>query len=387
MDKIDWDSLGSDEEALEYLRALPRYGNSKIKSAFRRAVFFLSLIYCRLFGIDKPLFVVLVTNNNCNLNCKYCYGNYGERGRQNNYSTRELLKIIDELKDLGTQLLTVHGGESLLRADIGEVVNYVKHKGFYIGFNTNGYLVPQRMAEIKCVDTICLSLDGTEESNDKYRGKGCYKKVMSAIDVIQANHVPCVISATLTSGNMGDMEFLAELGRQKGIKIQYSILYNSETMKDRCVEAVMRDEDIRRTVGKILELRGKGYPIYYSKNVLHATIDWPFSLDEKRYVTASDAVPDKKHTVVDCYHGSLKFQIDADGRVITCWAHDKKDAPNVKELGVAEAIRRCRAEDDCLYCSFLANNEHNALMSLSPANIWNIMRIQIADALKIKKTL
>ncbi|MCP4991827.1 MAG: radical SAM protein, partial [Colwellia sp.] len=233
MKNIDWDVFESDAEILKYLKGLPVYKNSSIKSAFWRALFFLSVIYCRLFKLDKPLFIVLVTNNKCNLNCTYCYGNYGERSNDNDYSTRELLKLIDKLKELGTRLITMHGGESLLRSDIGEIINYVKHKGFYIGFNTNGYLVSKKIDQLRCVDTICLSMDGTEKSNDKNRGKGCYTKVMEAIDVIKKNNIPCVISATLTRDNMQDMEFLAKLGLSKDIMIQYSILYNSPGLKDR----------------------------------------------------------------------------------------------------------------------------------------------------------
>ncbi len=387
MKNIDWDVFESDAEILKYLKGLPVYKNSSIKSAFWRALFFLSVIYCRLFKLDKPLFIVLVTNNKCNLNCTYCYGNYGERSNDNDYSTRELLKLIDKLKELGTRLITMHGGESLLRSDIGEIINYVKHKGFYIGFNTNGYLVSKKIDQLRCVDTICLSMDGTEKSNDKNRGKGCYTKVMEAIDVIKKNNIPCVISATLTRDNMQDMEFLAKLGLSKDIMIQYSILYNSPGLKDRSSDLVMNDKEIRDTVSKILNLRNKGYPIYYSDNVLNATINWPVSHDEKEYFTEKERAREKySHTrFVDCYHGKLKYQIDADGRVVTCWAMDHKEAPNIKDLGVAGAIKICHDDNECMHCVFLANNEHNALMHLSPRNILNTFRIQILHAFRVKK--
>jgi MoaA/NifB/PqqE/SkfB family radical SAM enzyme len=326
-----------------------------------------------------------VTNNTCNLNCRYCYGGYGNRKGYRDYSTKELLKIIDELKELGTQLITLHGGESLLRKDIGELINYAKHKGFYISFNTNGYLVSAKISEIKCVDTVVLSLDGLEESNDKNRGKGCYEKVMEAIDIVKQNHLPLVISATLTRDNMHDMRALAELGHLKNIRIQYSILYNHEVLKDRCAEIVMSDAEIRQTVQEIWNLKKQGYPIYYSENVLEVTIHWPFSY-EKRYITQDDAYSLKKAIFLPCYHGRLKYQIDADGRVVTCWAHDIVNAPNIREFGVGGAIKRCRDANTCKYCAFLANNEHNALMHLSPKSIWNILCIHLADVLKIKSS-
>lgn len=383
MKKINWHNFKSDDEIINYLKSLPRYKNTAVKSAFSRANFFLKLLYCRLFKIDKPLFIVLVTNNKCNLRCRYCYGNYGERTGYNDYSTRELLKIIDELKGLGTQLLTLHGGESLLRKDMGEIINYAKHKGFYISFNTNGYMVPHRMHELKCVDTMVISLDGLEESNDKNRGAGCFKKVMEAIDLVMKTNIPLVISATLTRDNMHDMEVLAELARNKKFMIQYSILYNHELMKDKCADIVMSDKEIRETVWKIRDLKKRGYPIYYSENVLKLSINWPFSYN-KRYLTQEDEKCLSNLRLAPCYHGRLKYQIDADGRVVTCWAHDIADAPNVKEMGVPGAIKKCHDDNRCRYCTFLANNEHNALMHLSPRNIWDILCIHFADVLKIR---
>ena len=67
--------------------------------------------------VGRPLFVVLVTNNKCDFNCDYCYGDYGNRKGMPDYTTVKLLEIIDELKEMGTRILTLHGGESLLRKD------------------------------------------------------------------------------------------------------------------------------------------------------------------------------------------------------------------------------------------------------------------------------
>lgn len=382
MKKANLDTFKDEAELLAYLKKLPRYRNTRLKSAYRRFVFFLSLIYCRVFGLDKPIFVVLVTNNSCNLKCVYCYGDYGVKGKDKDYSTRELLKIIDDLKSFGTKLLTMHGGESLLRKDIGDVINYAKLRGFYISFNTNGYLLPKRVGEIKSVDTVCISLDGREESNDKNRGAGSFRKVMEAMDATLENGIPLVLSATLTKDNMADMEYLAELAKEKNCRLQYSILYNADNINDN--KLVMSDSEVRETVNKILELKRKGYPIYYTESVLNAAINWPISFHVKSFME-KDHELNSAAGLIPCYHGKLKYQIDADGRVVTCWANNAPGAPNIKEFGVGGAIRRCNVENKCRHCAFLANNEHNALMHLSFRNIWSILLIHAADSLKINR--
>jgi MoaA/NifB/PqqE/SkfB family radical SAM enzyme len=208
---------------------------------------------------------------------------------------------------------------------------------------------------------------------------------MEAIDSVKKNNLPIVVSATLTKDNMKDMELLAQLAKEKGFRIQYSILYNSGSLKEECSDIVMSDKEIRETNQKILELKKRRFPIYYSYNVLKLAIQWPVPYD-KRYFTENEKLPEKIR-LQPCYHGKLKYQIDADGRVVTCWAHDYANAPNIKELGVSEAIKKCHDDDKCNYCAFLANNEHNAVMHLSPRNIWNILCIHVLDSLKIKHSI
>jgi MoaA/NifB/PqqE/SkfB family radical SAM enzyme len=342
---------------------------------------FSSLLYCRLFGVDKPIFVVLVTNNHCDLKCTYCYGDYGNRRGYKDYTTVELLRMIDELWGLGTRLLTIHGGEAMLRKDIGEIVNYCKLRGFYVSFNTNGFQVPQRIDEIRSVDALVVSLDGREQNHDIHRGAGSFATALRAIECGVENGIPTIISSTLTREVMHDMEYVAELAAARRVRVQYSILYNPEAA--RVSDMRMSESETRATAQTILDLKRQGYPVYYSDNVLLTTIHWPAAHDKK--FAKSDEEFSRKFRLVPCYHGRLKYQIDADGRVVECWATDYPDAPNIKQMGIAPALRRCRDNKKCYHCTLMANNEHNALMHMSPRNLWNIFRIQVADSLKLRR--
>jgi MoaA/NifB/PqqE/SkfB family radical SAM enzyme len=367
------------------LEQLPRYRNTAIKSLWSRVRFFLHVLACRVSGARKPLFVVLVTNNTCNLSCTYCYGQYGERRQYRDYTTEELVGIIDALWALGTRNVTIHGGESLLRRDIGQILNYLKWKGFYVSLNTNGTLVPRKIDDIRCVDTVCISLDGAEESHDRNRGKGSYRDAMAAIEIIRKHAIPLVIHATLTKQNVKDMDFLAQKSVELGFRLQYSILYKSGRMDD---SDVLSDREIRDVMGKIGDLKRQGYPVYYSAQVLTAVQQWPLALEDKPFASSGDVRQggslDWKGQI-PCYHGRLKFQIDADGRVVTCWGHDDEDAPNIKNIGVENAIKQCADRKDCQYCTFLANNEHNLMFDLDLKALADLVVLQLSDSLKIKK--
>lgn len=367
-------------DAITFLKTIPAYKNSAFRSLCKRAQFFANILFCRVLRINRPLWVILVTNNGCNLSCSYCYGCYGESRKVQDYSTQELIDIIDELWLLGTRNLTVHGGESLLRKDIGLLFNYMKHKGFYVSLNTNGTFVPQMIDQLRCIDCICVSLDGRQEINDKHRGKGSYTMAVEAMKVIVKNNIPLVIHATLTRDNMNDMEYLCDLTRQMKGRLQFSILYNADKFTD--TETVMDDSQTRTVLREILRLKKSGYPIYYSTRTLEAAIDWPFSYDDKFYTIEGDNVSDYKKRV-RCFHGFLKYYLDADGKVLTCWRHNHADAPNLRKLGVKKAIDECHKINSCKYCPFLSNNEHNAIFCLIPGSTLDMVRLQIQDALKI----
>lgn len=384
VDKVNFQDK-DDSDILLWLEKLPRYKNTLLKSLWSRVAFFINVLFSSIFKVQKPLFVVLVTNNRCNLSCKYCYGKYGERANYRDYTTKELIEIIDKLWDIGTRNFTVHGGESLLRRDIGQILNYMKLRGFYVSLNTNGILIPQKMDEVKCVDTICISLDGAEEAHDKNRGKGSYKRAMNAIEIVLKNKVPLVAHVTLTRNNINDIESLAQEALKSGFRLQYSILYNTGRLDS---NEVLTDQEIRECANKILSLKKKGYPIYYSAGVMNAVIKWPFPIDKKSTITVAEwnnNLSSQYKEYIECYHGVLKYQIDADGRVITCWGHDDYDAPNINDIGIEKAIKQCTERKNCKCCTFMANNEHNLMFSLNLRTIIDLIFLQISDIWKMRE--
>ena len=177
-----------------------------------------------------------------------------------------------------------------------------------------------------------------------------------------------------------DMEYLAELGREKGFTVQYSILYNHNKINN---DLVLSDEEIRRTMKTIYDLQRDGYPIYYGSKVYLNAIQWPGSCNIG-FFTSKDRNYTKGLNLVPCYHGKLKYQIDADGRVVPCWAHNDPDAPNINKLGLKEALDQCKQKKDCEFCCFIANSAHNTLMHMSPKSIMEMIILHIKDSLQIK---
>ena len=75
----------------------------------------------------------------------------------------------------------------------------------------------------------------------------------------------------------------------------------------------MSDRKIRQVTNKVLNLKNKVIQ-FIMLIMLISAIQWPESYDSVRFYK-KDRDYTKHLRLVPCYHGKLKYQIDADGRV------------------------------------------------------------------------
>lgn len=132
---------------------------------------------------DVPIEVVIEINKNCNLNCKLCLV---DKKEMIELSIDKIKGVIDEAKALGIEAIRITGGEPLLRKDIFEILTYIKSKGFYVLFNTNGILLNHKVIKKLevYVDNILVSLQGYNENSENIlTGGGIFlkKKLMNLI--------------------------------------------------------------------------------------------------------------------------------------------------------------------------------------------------------------
>lgn len=358
------------------------YKQSKIKTVWARARYFLSLFKVRLLNLPDPVICVLVVNSRCNFSCRYCFGNYG-RKQTPDYTTGELKGLIDELYKMGTRYLNIHGGETLLRDDIGEIVDHIKSKGIYCCLITNGSLLKQKINAIRNVDNLTISIDGRRENNDRNRGAGTFDMAREAIKLALREKIPLRVSATITKHTINDLEYLADLAQEQGFSLYFSILFKP---LPQAKDMEMSSQEIREAAVKIKELKSKGYPIFTSHKVLNYARDWPLDHNKHHYLVKNelDKLP-KDFKKIKCYYGKNKFTIEADGNVYPCFLLTESfKALNWKEVGIKKAIEHVRNTNVCLTCPAFSQNDHNLLMDLDPKHVCFIIADQIRESFKRK---
>lgn len=135
-------------------------------SGFSRAVavlFFNSFAYISGTRIVRgPLYVGFDITYRCQARCKYCNRwKLGLEGRKE-ISTSVALQMIRELGKMGVWVLSIGGGEPLLRKDIFLLVKEAKRCGMMVNLCTNGLLVKNLARRIidSGVDSISISIEG-----------------------------------------------------------------------------------------------------------------------------------------------------------------------------------------------------------------------------------
>ena len=191
----------------------------KIRDMHRLAVY---RDYLRSHPRLTYLFVELT--DRCNLACLHC-GSSCETGKGTYLDTPLLLRTLDELSQdfqPRTVMICLTGGEPLLHPDFLTIAEKIHSLGFPWGITTNGTLITPSFAEKAAalgLGSATLSLDGLEDTHDALRGaKGCYKKVLSAVEHLHSAGISVQITSVIHSRNFGELEQLYELMRKLAVE-------------------------------------------------------------------------------------------------------------------------------------------------------------------------
>ena len=137
------------------------------------------------FSADKKPVVVWNVTRRCNLKCVHCYAHAKDMEFPDELSTAEGKALLDDLAQFGCPVVLFSGGEPLMRKDLIELADYAVKKGMRAVISTNGTLITPAVAQqLKSVGLsyVGISLDGMEETNDRFRGKpGAFQAALAGI--------------------------------------------------------------------------------------------------------------------------------------------------------------------------------------------------------------
>ncbi|HEV8493873.1 MAG TPA: radical SAM protein [Candidatus Angelobacter sp.] len=122
----------------------------------------LKMIAKGLLSTGHPIQVHIIPMRRCNLACAYCneYDDFSDP-----VPLEEMYRRIDKLAALGTTLITISGGETLLHPQLDDIIARIRSHGIIAGLITNGYLLtPQRIQQLNQagLDHLQISIDNVK---------------------------------------------------------------------------------------------------------------------------------------------------------------------------------------------------------------------------------
>jgi len=145
-----------------------------------------------------PLKVQLELTKRCNLRCYHCY--LSEPGPE--LSTQRVLRLLDEVAELGCMGVIITGGEVALRPDFLEVARRVKQLRMTFSILTNGTLLGDSdmdtIAELKPTSVAVSIYAADDAAHDTVTGvPGSYQATTATLRGLLARGVRCSIHSPL----------------------------------------------------------------------------------------------------------------------------------------------------------------------------------------------
>ena len=313
-----------------------------------------ALIRAKFFKIKVPLAVSWTLTFRCNQRCLYC-----AIWKRDCYemTTSEVLSRMAEFIKLGTKWISFTGGEPLLRDDLGEFIGFAKEKGAYVSVSSNGVLVPEKIEQLRCVDRIKLSMDGSRSVHDYIRGQGSFDKAMQAIEICGEKRIPVILLCVLSKYNLKSIDYLLKLA----CRLRLKILFQPATRNLLCSEtknySFPLPGEYKKVINYLIDKKKKDAPICNSLPGLRYLYHWP--------------QPQR----ICCSMGLLGFEVDPDGTILAC--NRKQEAlsgvdssnPDIKEV-----LRQVKPVSGCNQCWDSSLVEFNLIASLKFKAIINYLR-------------
>lgn len=322
----------------------------------------------KITGYRAPLLAYILVTNRCNLDCVYCFSN-AHRTSPMDLSSEQLFSIIDQLKQCGTLMITVSGGEPCLRNDLGEIIEYILQKGMLVELVTNGIRFEKNIDIIRKVDFLAISVDGSEEAHDKNRGKGSFKVAMKALELACQHGIHTRIHASFSKYNAHSLPDLMEICKKFGVRANIAVpsIHASDPSLS------FGDDEIKAYYRQMKEYKEKGYLISNAAATLNYIINWPGHFG---YIAEK---PEPGLPYLPCKRKDFSVYINADGCAYPCCAVWGKYNFNVLEKGVCEVFDNFK-KIPCNTC--IGEAEFHLLFQGNISSIINVAAFGLTDRIR-----
>ncbi|MHC4986289.1 MAG: radical SAM protein, partial [Planctomycetota bacterium] len=178
----------------------------------------------RAWTSGHPIWCAWQVTYRCNYRCRFCGYWHDPMGWAEEPSVAQYADGAKKLGRMGTLMVSLAGGEPMLRNDLPELIEVIGRYHFPF-MTTNGWLVTEDSARALMdagIWGVSVSIDyASAERHDEARGiKGAWEQAWRAVELLSAarkhKFQRVNVIAVLMEDNIDDMEPLIEMAAQRG---------------------------------------------------------------------------------------------------------------------------------------------------------------------------
>ncbi len=274
----------------------------------------------RVLARKSPFQMTLSLTNRCNFRCSYCDI---PLHHSDEMDTEAWTTVIDDLHAGGMGRASLIGGEPLLRKDAGAIVRHLKRRGVHASMNTNGWLIPDRIDDIRGLDLVCVTLDGPPEVHDLQRKPGSHRKVLRALETLRQLGIPAVTMTVVTPAGIDHIDHVLDIAEEYRIQAFFQLEHDKGMDVSRPVAPHIEQARVEELARRLRSRKDEGRPVGNSYAALARQ-------ESRRYLLSCEA----------CHAGRYYGYVFSDGTVSHCiFTRSQVPPRNGRDIGYARAFR------------------------------------------------
>ncbi len=318
----------------------------------------------RAWASRHPIWCAWQVTYRCNFRCRFCHYWCDPMGRRPEPTVADYADGARKLAGYGTLLISLAGGEPMLRTDLPEIVEAVGKVHFPF-VTTNGWFVtPDSARDLMRAGVwgVSVSIDYADPArHDAARGMdGAWRQAWRAVELLGAARVHkwqrVNVMTVLLDENIDDIPRLVEMAAQREA---YFMVQPYGQLKTGSRRFVHNDGPVGP---RLLELRRQ----------------WGNFLSNPSYLGQFDAF--LAGGVPGCLAGRAFFNIDSTGDVAICVERRDRPVANLYRDSASIIHQRLRAasrDNPCRACWYNCRGEVESLYR--PAGVWKSLPTYLFD--------
>ncbi len=213
-------------------------------------------------GKAHPVYASMELTYTCNLACRFCYNPVQRKNQPRTIPPpapsgeplrfEEIIRLLDDLREMGVLYLTLTGGEPILHPDFWAIAYAAKERSFALRVFTNGASLTERTVErLAHLAPNCLEMSlhgatpGTAEALTQT--KGSFERQIRALEWLRARDLRVFLKVVVTRLVEHELETIKAIGSRFGYPVFYDpVLTPSDDGQEYPLELKPSDEAIQR---------------------------------------------------------------------------------------------------------------------------------------------